>query len=164
MVTIHIHKSEGKNHHKRLCPRCGVATGEIAQFKAKEPVTTCPHCGTVNYAAGTSAACGRCSKPMTGGRTRPIRKKEPVPSHVACPKCAEEIRGEQTIVTNGGLFFRCKECGKTGIVLPESGVKIRADIGKGYEKPDEHGKYLACGIEFKACKQHDGTGEAAKES
>lgn len=154
-MSIFIHDGTGKNKHNCFCPRCGSLTGKIVHFGPKEAVTTCPNCGTINYAAKPNNTCGKCFRLMAGGSVRILKKKEKIPDQNVCSSCAQDIRDEQIIVRNGGLFFRCQECGKTGIILPESGLKIREEIGKGYNIKDEGGFYPACGVDFKRCAQHE---------
>jgi hypothetical protein len=78
-----------------------------------------------------------------------------LPSSSLCAKCEELSKKELELVRQGGLFFRCKECGRGGVILANSALPIREKIDKEkYAVPNADGLYPECGIEFDKCVQH----------
>ena len=147
-----IHKKDGLVPHFTFCPRCG-DSGAIEMFNAEDYVTTCPSCTVVNYGAGLEGVCN-CGAALSEGRTRRLEFDERVPSPALCVRYQELSNREAEVVSQGGVFFRCSECGRGGALLPESGLLIRDKIDLEKFGAKEDGTYPDCGVEFTQCDQH----------
>ena len=114
------------------CPRCGGDSGLVLTGDRKYK-TECPHCGTMNFGSRPTEPCGKCKKLMIGGKKKPIKDNERMPGPL-CHECEKELQEFQRIVSIGGVFWKCKECGQHGVINPGPFADdVRAKGAKGVE-------------------------------
>ena len=87
-----------------------------------------------------------------------------------CDTCQKETDEHKAIVLKGGVYFKCEQCGKTGVIretaeyakhvreaMTEKAKKEtpKTHIPADYVHPtDSDGKYLPLGIAFNKCEEH----------
>jgi predicted RNA-binding Zn-ribbon protein involved in translation (DUF1610 family) len=74
-----------------------------------------------------------------------------------CPKCQNEVKEISQIARNGGLAFKCEECGIEGAIRPDGGAKEFCDMVRhkqfGHDDPEWQSKPL--GLIFEKCDEHE---------
>ena len=114
------------------CPRCKKDSG-IMMVGNRKYITTCPHCNTENIGSKPTEFCGKCKKIMVGGKKKILPDHTRLPGAL-CKECEEELQEFQRIVSIGGVFWKCQECGQHGVIKPgKFADTVRAKGAKGVE-------------------------------
>lgn len=83
-----------------------------------------------------------------------VPKDEPIVQGL-CTSCEDKFTADAETVLQGGMFFRCAECGKRGVIHKCQFVdEFRASMGEEYTHPNEEGIYPAVFGEFENCSKH----------
>lgn len=146
MGSIILHPQKGINPHLTVCQRCGQAYG-IALLGNRDNRRIC-RCGCTNYGARGSDKCGKCGEQLFDAKVEPIREHEDLPGGL-CTECEKEVTEHAKIVAEGGVYFRCAQCGRQGVIKAnEFAAEVRKHLKTPTPKP--------CGVEFQKCEEHGG--------
>ena len=113
--SIILHKTKGLNPRLTFCRRCGKDAEEIVLLGARDSKRVCTACGTVNYGMSAKEACGKCKHLLFDSVREPIGEFEKLPAHDFCDKCRKELKEWKEIVSEGGIYWKCKN-GHTGVI------------------------------------------------
>ncbi len=156
-MSLILHKDKGVNPHLTTCPRCGSAGDEIVLLGAHDKKVTCQDCGQLHYGETKRSlkhTCKNCGESALVEEA--IGDNEKLCGGL-CTKCEEELESFQQIVADGGLHFRCKECGRQGVI---TACKKTQDIReRGLEMGLIKTIDAEMGIEFEKCVEHAVQGE-----
>lgn len=91
------------------------------------------------------AKCARC-----GAKISNASRLASTNSKGWCHACEEEVKMFDQVVAQGGIFWRCENCGYEGTIRKsEYTDAVRKVMRISAPKP--------CGMTFKSCSQHQGT-------
>lgn len=148
--SIPLHPTRALDPHLTYCPRCGgdgtgIVIGHI--FVAHVPghpeqIITCWSRGKGKQ---VREELDRRNIPFD---TREAEDGEKLPAAEPCPKCQEEIALHRSIVEAGGVYYRCRVCGCSGVIRGDDPLAKHVREKAGIEAPKP------VGIEFEACVQH----------
>lgn len=144
--SITLHPKKGVNPHLTYCPRCGGEGRELVLLGNHDCKTLCEHCGTMNFGTRKGGTCGKCGKKMYNSKTEEIGDHEKLPGSL-CEKCEKEIEQHDQIVAEGGVYFRCRDCKKNGVIR-KSDFADAVRRAHGLTEPKEDGAFPPCGVEF----------------
>ena len=113
MTSIMLDKERGVNPGVLGCERCGEDYG-VALYGRGGYKKKCSHCDTVNICMAGTQECGNCGKYLSGKPER-LRPTEKVHSGL-CTKCEEAQKATDDAVKEGGVYWKCKDCGSAGAV------------------------------------------------
>lgn len=148
--SLTLHPKKGVNPRMTFCPRCGGEGKSLMLIGVHDKSGKCPTHGRV-YGAQFRCPAKGCGNDLTDVRT--ITESERLPDSQPCTTCEAEIKAHADIVAQGGVYWRCTECKKAGVIKP-CGLTEDARRAAQVETPNP------LGIEFAACKEHQPTGEA----
>jgi len=151
---IELHPTLGVNPRMTFCPRCGGDGPELVLVGRDNAKYTCPECGAVHLGRPDNVpeqlyrGCQKCgSRYDRGWERRELSEFEKLPGSL-CADCEKEIEEHQELVAQGGVYWRCAECGKQGVIRAgdyASAVRESAKIAA----PDP------VGVEFERCSEHE---------
>lgn len=148
---IQLHPTLGVNARLTVCWQCGEAGQDLMLLGIRNFKDICSNCGTVHYGGankeGFQRKCAKCECYGPFNREM-LTEFEKIPAGL-CKKCQDEKDMHDSIVKAGGVYFRCKECGKHGVIKAESGLSKAVREHSGVAAP------MPVGIEFKECKEHN---------
>lgn len=114
MEGITLHQKLGLNPRLTFCVRCGGETNELALLGNKNWIYKCGDCGA-KFVGGAPVRCPKC-----GGRSfdrdRELSDGERIPSGDLCDKCKAQLEELKQVVEEGGVFWRCSDCGSEGAI------------------------------------------------
>ncbi len=151
---IPLDPEKGLDPHLTYCPRCGGEANELtigAVRKAKLPN------GQWVYASRNRLHEVRKELEKQYGylnlKWEPLDEYEKVPASDVCDKCKEELATFDDVIKSGGVYFKCKECGATGVIKYNDGTKefcdaVRKTAGVPFGRP--------VGVELEKCEEHGG--------
>lgn len=143
---IPLTKDGGLDPRLTYCPRCGGECNEIIVGDNR----------LITHSSGQKAIAprGKTSKVMKQlGWSRSdcqvgMVPEGRLPATQPCDSCNKELEEWGKIVADGGVYWQCASCDKTGVVLPsEFANLVRAKHGIDPPGP--------CGVEFMTCDEHD---------
>lgn len=147
---IILHPKLGLNPRRTVCNKCGNDGEAILLLGIGNYVATCSKCAMVTYGVTRNyrKKCLRCGNSKYN--IRELKPSEKIPT--ICNKCSAEIEKFSKMLKEGGLPFRCAECGLSGIA-PDS------DYVRKYRKRALQEGLIknindSFGIEFSTCKEH----------
>ena len=153
--SIKLHPTKGINPILTFCERCHENNAIIIAGAAITAAYkgACPDCGTMVYCTSNNAKntpreqevqcpCG------TYLRCQQISDREPIP-YGLCQKCQDELESFKQIVSDGGVYFKCKNCNANGVIKADSTLAIKVREITKIAPPDP------VGIEFESCDQHE---------
>ena len=121
MSRIELDPKLGVNAHITFCPRCGGEGDSIVLVGARKNVLKCNNCGMNIFGHRQSDACPSCgNKRQAYGMSdqftfvRKIGDWEKLP--MICKKCEDEMTLFRSIVREGGIYWKCKDCHKEGVL------------------------------------------------
>lgn len=124
---IILSQKHGVNPHLTYCPKCGgdsrelILTGAASMYECS--------CGQKHIGRPEGGKCVKCSSyDLTNKGEIPPETKLPGDLCEACEKEQAEFKAE---IDRGGIPFRCKDCGATGVIKAEHELakKVRAEHG-----------------------------------
>jgi hypothetical protein len=145
MSNIPIHPERGLDPHICACRKCGKETGAMTVGHMKVLVN---NTGRIKTYFSTDQAGRALDIQEPGDHIREVGEHESVYIGL-CDECESEEKEHHSIVKEGGVFWKCKECHRDG-VIKKSGFAdhIRSHMGIEAPKP--------CGVEFEKCSEHNG--------
>lgn len=147
--NIILHPEKGVNPFLTICKRCGQDAPDLILVGNKQYKDICRNCGAVYYGGRDrphTGKCNFCDDPYPVFDREPIKDGEKIPIGL-CRECQEEEERFAKIVSEGGIYFRCKDCKSTGVIRKnEYTDAVRQMMGKEYTVEP----YLPCGVELDA--------------
>jgi len=144
-MSIRLHKEKGVNPKLTVCRRCGGKADELMLIGAMDYKDICRECGTVHYGGAFNLRTGRkrCQNCDSVGFDRePIGEYEKIPASEPCSKCKEELAQHKVEVDKGGIYFKCKDCNRSGVVKADHPLAVDVRKHTKIEAPNP------VGIEF----------------
>lgn len=112
-----LHPTKGLNPHLTYCPRCGGIGPELILLGLHDYTIECNECDTVNIGGG--AKCGQCgARPLLGER-REIGEHDRLPGSL-CGPCEAESKQYDEIVKAGGVYWKCADCKRSGVIKADA--------------------------------------------
>ena len=140
IMSIRLHPEKGVNPRLSYCPRCGGDSNELFLIGANEWIYECSACSQKIIGYPRLGMCPEC-KNRGVTRYRKLDEHEKLPGSL-CSACVKEVAEHKAIVAEGGVYWRCLKCEKSGVIRGESELAIAVRKAHGIEAPDP------CGIEF----------------
>jgi len=130
---VMLHPRLGLNPRLTVCPRCGQDGPEIALLGIANSIYRCRGCD-VNF---VGHKCPKCGTTCGLEKVRQLEDGERLLGSV-CEACKEKQREVDEVVRQGGVYWRCTDCGSSG-ALRKCGFTERARLiagnGTRYEGP-----------------------------
>ena len=145
---IHLDPVHGVNAHLCYCPRCGGESNELMLIGNRKRIYKCKACNTALIGFRQNEPCGKCKDPGPHEFMKSIEEGDKLPGHEPCDSCKKEMEQHQAIVQAGGVFWKCNECNRQGVIKAESPISEIVRQKMGIKAPEP------VGIEFEHCKQH----------
>jgi DNA-directed RNA polymerase subunit RPC12/RpoP len=149
--SIPLHPKLGVNPHLSYCPRCGGDAEELMLIGNRTAIVKCESCGNkVIGGLRSGEKCPACQHRSTGRgeHVGSVGEHDKLPASRPCAKCRQELAEHKAIVEAGGLYFRCKECNKQGV------IKAEAEFAKALRLQHNKPAPELCGVEFEKCSDH----------
>lgn len=137
---IILDKERGVNPHMTVCPRCGKDGPEIMLLGNSDYLHECSSCGASIVHRKVCSRCPKCSS-RDVKRIRRIGENERI-SGSLCDECSAKDKECEAAVKEGGVFWRCKDCGSAGALRKDSELAKKVRESAGIKPPD------LVGIEF----------------
>lgn len=136
---ITLHKELGINPRMTVCTRCGEDGEALVLLGNTNWIYNCCSCGT-NF-IGYSKECPKCKHFNTLSKGRELKDYEKLPG--LCKKCRLAQEECDKAVAEGGIYWKCADCGSTGALKQSDFTDhVRTVNGKGTKVEGP------CGIEF----------------
>lgn len=127
-----VDPKEGLNTRELVCPRCGTSTGSV-HLGAHKFAGICNVCKIFNVGLpATMSACGNCGSLDIRPSVIPPSTKLPK----LCDGCLVEISAASDVVREGGVMWRCDDCGKTGTAKAGHPIALAARAKSRILAPD----------------------------
>jgi hypothetical protein len=132
-----LHPKKGVNPYMTFCRRCGGESSELMLVGARDWIGHCAGCDLTLIGGGPCPRCGRATK-----KVRNMEEGERLPSTGPCDACKKEIEAHRAEVAKGGVYWRCADCAREGVI--KASAPFAADVRKahGIDAP------APCGVEF----------------
>jgi len=155
---LRLHPEKGLNPHLTVCSRCGGEGREIILLGNQNKVFKCTSCGQVHIGRPKKGLCRKCGNGVEFERD--IDDYERLPGDL-CDNCKEEIKTFKKIVAEGGIYWKCEECHREGV------IKVDAPLAKAVRKQLNVSPPDACGValtkkECPACNPPEKIEETSK--
>lgn len=135
--SIPISRKHGLRPVIATCPRCHKKTNDIV-LVGDGKVFTCRQCKQMMLAYHRPSECSSCgSKSLV--RT-PYDEELPVLGSL-CDDCTKEAAEHAEVVRQGGVYWRCVDCGRHGAIKPSDFAELVREKCK-IATPNP------CGVEF----------------
>ena len=134
-MSLRLHKTKGLNPRLTYCPRCHGEGPEIILVGAHDGVYECTACGMMHIGKPKKGECAKCGSTVVFSRK--LGENERLPGSL-CKGCEEQIQ----VVRDGGIFFKCKDCGAIGAIKKNAELAKKVRERTGVEAPEP------CGVEF----------------
>jgi hypothetical protein len=145
--SIPISQKHGVNPALIICAQCGKETGALV-LPGQVNRYSCADCGEKNiFLHRAGDGCPNC-KNKHDRLTRTATDVE-MPRHIRngdlCDACAKKQEEMRAVVRDGGVYWKCKDCGSNGAIKADAklAVHVRAEMKIQAPAP--------CGVEF--CKE-----------
>lgn len=120
-MNIPVSKTHGVNPTIGLCPNCNKENGEIV-LVGRSNKAKCTKCNKTIY--GLDQRCPECN-----GSLRIEAFDVAVPQHITgkslCKTCQNNQIEMETEINNGGIPWKCEDCGSTGVIKASSEFAIQ---------------------------------------
>jgi hypothetical protein len=120
-VNIPLHPEKGVNPHMTYCPMCNGDGPDLLLVGRDDGVYECSSCHVMQFGRGRDHKCGSCGERL-GARVRSLKDGERLPGSL-CAKCEAEAKAHAEIVAAGGVYWRCTNCRKGGVIKPNAYTK-----------------------------------------
>lgn len=139
--SIRLHPEKGVNPFLTYCPRCKGESPELILVGANDGVFACPECKINNIGRPDNGKCGGCGyQSNSWSRTRTLKEGERLPGGL-CEACKKEEVDHKAVVADGGVYFKCTDCGCRGVIKKNGFAdRVRERLKTPAPKP--------CGVEF----------------
>lgn len=137
--SITLHPEKGVNPKITICINCGKDNG-VALVGINDKVIECS-CGTQNVCAKFGDKCPNCgSRLSSANKWRVLGDNEKIQSGL-CDECRDELTKFEAIVKEGGVHWKCSDCGSHGVIKRcDYSLKVKEQMGLGEDAP--------CGVLF----------------
>ena len=134
--NIQLSSDRGVNPRVGLCPKCGKENGEVLLLGTQDYIWKCSRCSVESlHGSYTSKNCPVCEQNGLE-RVRRLGKSEMVVGRSLCKACEEEKAEHWKVVSEGGVYFKCKDCRATGVIKASNFAKaVRESAGIAAPKP-----------------------------
>lgn len=119
MSGLRLHSTLGVNPRLTVCRRCGGDGDELMLLGSQNTKCECAHCGVVFYGNPDGKArdiCPKCGRAANWINRQELTPNERIPAPDYCDKCKAELAEHKQIVAEGGIYWRCKDCGRAGVI------------------------------------------------
>jgi ssDNA-binding Zn-finger/Zn-ribbon topoisomerase 1 len=151
-MGITLHPTLGINPHMTVCRRCGGPAEELMLIGNRTSIYRCGNrdCGITIYGHRMSEPCPKCHDRGPHEKIGEVGEHDKLPATEPCDKCKAELAEHKQIVADGGIYFKCAQCGKSGVIKNTAPLcaMVREKMGVPAPKP--------CGVEFDKCEEHGG--------
>lgn len=134
---IILDEEKGVNPRLTFCQRCGGETNDLMLVGNQNKVYSCGQCRLIHYGSVLNIKCPRCDA-RNWILDHELDDNERLPASEPCDKC-KEMDNE---VANGGIYWKCKDCGSNGAIKAGSQMSIDVRDQMNIKAPDK------CGVEF----------------
>lgn len=157
---MRIHPTQGVNPHLTFCfcSRCGKDVNELILIGNHDDLRKCASCGSGLIGMRRNDPCGKCGDTGPHELIRKIDEGERLPASQLCDDCKKEMVEHAEIVRQGGVYWKCEECNRSGVIRPgEFSNSVRSAHARHHGVPTWD---KPCGIGFRKCSEHttDGGG------
>ena len=137
-----LNKTRGVNPFLTICARCGGETSELVLVGADDGVYECNACHRTIVGLPKGIECPSCRHRQSWVKKRTLLEGERLPSSQPCDTCKKEIEEHAKIVAEGGVYFRCADCKKQGV------IKASAPLTRAVREKMKIPPPKPCGVEF----------------
>jgi hypothetical protein len=141
MSLITLHPTLGLNPRLTYCTRCGRDGPDLMLLGNRNWKRKCASCGCINYGASAKDDCGSCGVKLWNSERIELEEREKLPGSL-CNDCQKEVDQHAAIVAEGGIYWKCRDCKKGGVIWGSSELAKRVREKMGVEPPKP------CGVEF----------------
>jgi hypothetical protein len=140
--TIPISRDHGINPSIEICPMCGKETGNIILLGRCNKYI-CQDCRKFIYSSALPKCCP-CGSSRVKLKEVDVKAPMRIPGRI-CEDCKKTLEEQGAMVRQGGVYFKCRKCGTTGVIRPGHIISLltRHKMGICAPKP--------CGIELEDC-------------
>lgn len=147
MPSIPLHPELGVNPKLTVCAHCGKEMDELILLGAHTSIYGCRVCG-VNHIGGKPKGLKcLCGAYNNFERVGEVGEHDKLPASRLCDDCQRKQDECDQVVADGGILWRCADCGSAGAIKPSSGL-AQAVREKHGPKFTEGPPYKPCGVEF----------------
>lgn len=144
---IKLHPEKGLNPHMTFCSHCGEESEELVLLGAEDKKYTCPKCDALHFGRPDPKsdmqnlrACQKCGHPFDSQWANAVIEEwEKLPSTEPCKKCQERLNVAGEAVKEGGIFWKCDDCGSHGAIHKDAPIAKLVREKMGIEPPDPVG-------------------------
>lgn len=148
-MSLRLHKTLGVNPHQTFCPLCKEDHDQIVLIGANVRIYACTRCRVEVYGGhAPGQPCPTCGGHHTMVHVSDIKEGEKIPANCPCVKCQAEQKEHADAVAAGGVYWRCRECKKQGVIIAESEMAKAIRAAAKIEPPAK------VGVEFEKCLEH----------
>ncbi len=152
---IPLHPTRGLDPHLTTCPLCGgdhedLVVGHTLRAiirKYGDPSFETTSYYTKGHRRAFELQIQNQDRSLYVAKSHELEDGEKVVSSEPCRKCSEELKTQLDLVKAGGVFFRCDECKREGVIKASAythAVREKAGI-----LPPE-----PVGVQFHLCVEH----------
>jgi predicted RNA-binding Zn-ribbon protein involved in translation (DUF1610 family) len=141
MSGITLHPQLGVNPHLMSCPRCGGNTNGLMLIGDRTTIRECDSCGVRIYGHRPSEPCPKCGQ-RSSTAVGKIGEHKKLVDCQPCDGCQAELKEHRRAVEAGGVYFKCADCGVTGV------IKGTSPLAKAARKQMKIPKPGLMGVEF----------------
>ena len=126
------------NLHPCYCPWCHKSLDKSVDLGGANKVYQCAKCNTNFAGAAWPGSCPKCRAPARQQvYVTTLEPGDPIPGMELCGECADKRAAANQALAEGGVEFRCADCGMTGIAAgtTDFAIKARADMNKPSPEP-----------------------------
>jgi len=171
MSNIPLHPERGLDLHLTSCPKCGGDAEELTLGALRKAEVT-----KGQYVYANVGKTSRTAQDLIRNKVidyasqlhwEPVEENERVPASQPCKACMDEMEEHAAVVKEGGVYFKCLECSRTGVLKANSQLSIDIRSHAGIHAPDpigfEHEGCSKGGIVFPCCEVADACKNNQKE-
>jgi hypothetical protein len=136
---MRIHPKKGVNPRMSCCFKCGKDVG-IVLLGVHEKKYQCNSCDLMHIGGIPKNGMCPCGSYSLTDRGK-IGEYEKIPSEI-CPKCEAIDKEMKSIVADGGIYWKCKDCKSDGAIKKDH--PICAEVRKELDIPAPK----SCGVEL----------------
>lgn len=104
-----------------VCYNCGKETGEIVLLGNSDCLFECQACGSTVIGKPRAVKCKKCGQRHTLKKIRRLSETERIPTGL-CDSCKNIFDEMRKVVEEGGIYWKCKNCGSHGTLEAETGL------------------------------------------
>lgn len=108
-----LHKEKGLNPHLTICPQCRGEANELILLGIHDKKYECMNCNQIHMGRPKKGECMRCGK-LSLKQIGELGEYEKLPATEPCDKCKAKNKAVEKAVAEGGIHWKCKDCGSTG--------------------------------------------------